>query len=96
MNDPAKEVLYAGKTAEEMSREELIKCALHFRDAHVKSTLRQADMLRRMAKLEEGYTENEIANLDDWLKYHIRDPEKGDGTEKYINWRRWQRNGLLA
>jgi hypothetical protein len=52
MNDPGKEVLFVGKAAEEMSREELIKCALHFRDAQLKSTLQQADMLRRMAKLE--------------------------------------------
>ena len=91
MKAATNQLLYAGKTAEEMTREELIQCAIHFRDAHLKSVIHQADLLRRMAKLEEGYTREEIANLDDWLRCHIRDPEKGDGTPKYINWRQWKR-----
>jgi len=91
MSDATKQVLHAGKTAEEMTREELITCALHFRDAHVKAVFYQAAMLRRIAKLEEGYTKDEIANLDDWLRCHSRDPEKGDGSEKYVNWRQWKR-----
>jgi hypothetical protein len=85
-------IRYKGKTLHEMSTAELIECCTHFHAAHVASVDNHAKALRRMAKLEEGYTGDEIANLDDWLKYHIRDPEKGDGTAKYINWRRWKRN----
>lgn len=90
--DEKPELQWKGKVCADLSREDLEKALEHFHEAHWKTTLRMADALRRMSKLEEGYTKEEIANLDDWLKYHIRDPEKGDGTPKYINWRRWKRN----
>lgn len=74
-------LIYADKTIDELSLAELKACALHFRDAHVEAVHRMAAMLRRMSKLEEGYSREALARLDTWLKYHAVD------DERYANWR---------
>jgi hypothetical protein len=62
-------LIYAGKPVEELSREELIKCALHFRDAHVKTHLDMAKISRRMKEMERALTKEQIAKLDWWLEH---------------------------
>jgi hypothetical protein len=79
--------VYKDKALEELTRDELIECARYWHNVHVETTLRMADNLRRMSKLEEALSEEEIAKLDRWLKHHPRDVLKGDSTELYKNWR---------
>jgi hypothetical protein len=47
------EVLYKGKPAEQLTRKELIECARHLRDAHIKLTHTMAAQNRRIDELEE-------------------------------------------
>lgn len=81
--------MFAGKTPGQMTREELIRCAVRFRDAHVETVHRLANADRRMAKLEEGFSKEQIAKLDRWLAAHPRDSARGDGSPFYTNWRAW-------
>jgi hypothetical protein len=64
----------------------LVNCLLHFRAAHISTTLQIALVNRRMSKMELGLTKEQIAALDWWLRVHPRDTEKGDGTDKYFQW----------
>lgn len=84
------DLIYAGKRPVEMMREELIACAVHFRDAHVEATLRTADAYRRMTKLEEAVSRDKIKKLDSWLKAHGRDVNRGDGAALYLDWQKWE------
>jgi hypothetical protein len=70
------DLIWAGLPIDKLSRDQLVACALHFRDAHIASTLRQADMLRRMSKMELGLSKAQVAKLDQWLSEHPNsDPE---------------------
>jgi hypothetical protein len=79
-----------GKSIGELSREELIQCALHFRKAHVETTLRLAEVLRRMSKMELGLTKEQIATIDWWLSKHAHDANRGDGKDLYWPWTEFQ------
>lgn len=81
------QIIYKGKFAHELTREEAIECALHFRDAHLKSLDTCAKALRRMAKMEETLTADEIEKLDWWLAHYEHDAKKGDGSDLWQNWR---------
>lgn len=81
-------LLYAGKTAAEMTRDELAAAALHFRDAHVESHVRMTAMLRRMKKLEEAVGPEKVKVLDKWLAAHAQDALRGDGAELYAGWQK--------
>jgi hypothetical protein len=81
------DMLYKGKFAHELTREEAIECALHFRDAHADAHQWHAKAERRMNKMEEALTPRQIKQLDRWLADHEHDALKGDGTEL---WPRWQ------
>jgi hypothetical protein len=65
-----RDILYKGKCPNEMPREELVECALHLKNAHLKLIERISQMNRRIDKLEEGYIEEELYWLDIWLKEH--------------------------
>jgi phage tail tape-measure protein len=83
------DLLYANKRPSELGREDLAKAAVHFRDAHVESVHRMAAMQRRMAKLEEAVPKAKVEKLDRWLKVHAIDALRGDGSEQYPNWQKW-------
>lgn len=83
------DLMHAGKRPAEMSREELIVAAVHFRDAHAESVYRMAEMARRMKKLEEAVHPDKVKKLDRWLRAHGTDSLKGDGSELYPNWQKW-------
>jgi hypothetical protein len=79
---PRHGLIYAGKPVEELSREELITCAVHFRDAHIQMFRRMANMARRMKEMERKFTKEEIRRLDWWLRKHppaCDDAIHGDG-----------------
>lgn len=82
------DLIYAGKRPGEMVREELIVCAVHFRDAEVAAVHRMAEMARRMAKLEEAVPAAKVAKLDRWLKVHHLDAVRGDGSAQYTDWQK--------
>jgi hypothetical protein len=81
------DILYKGKFAHELTHEEAIDCALHFRDAAVNAVQWHAKAERRMNKMAEALTSRQIRQLDKWLDDHERDALKGDGTDL---WPRWQ------
>jgi hypothetical protein len=83
------DLIYAGKRAQELTREEAIACAVHFRDAHVESVLRLAEAQRRMAKLEQAVSKDKVKKLDLWLKAHPSDQQRGDGGDYYTPWQSW-------
>jgi hypothetical protein len=65
-----RDILYQGKTPEELSRDELVECALHLKAAHLKLIERINYTNLRIDKLEEGYAEEELYWLDIWFKEH--------------------------
>src|SRR5262245_45938028 len=65
-----RDILYKGKCSDEMSREELGECAVFLKEAHLKLIKRIDEMNRRIDKLEEGYTDEELMWLDTWFKEH--------------------------
>lgn len=83
------ELMFAGKRPGEMTNAELIRCAVHFRDEHVAAMHTIAEQARRMKKLEEGYSKEQVKKLDRWLKVHAQDAERGDGAALYPNWQKW-------
>jgi hypothetical protein len=83
-----REILYRGKTPEELSRQELIECAVHLKDAHLKLIECIAHMNRRIDKLEEGYIEEELYWLDVWLKeYPMNVLYTADDKPRPPDWR---------
>jgi hypothetical protein len=81
--------VWAGKTVWQLTRKELIKCALHFRDAHLSSWIQAANTERRMRHMEEVLTRAELDKLGRWLKYHdviAQDCEWGDGRPFFKRW----------
>lgn len=86
----ATSLLYKGKRAYELSREEAIECALHFHAAHLESYAEACRTERRMRFMSEALTKAQITKLDRWLHYHdiiAQDATKGTGEPLY---RRWQ------
>jgi hypothetical protein len=79
-------MIWAGKRIDELSRDELVKCCLHFRDAHLESLKNQRLIIRHMKKMELALTADQIKQLDWWLARYRQDTEKGDGTDKYYPW----------
>ena len=65
-----RDILYRGKCPNELSRDELVECALHLKGAHKRLLWQIAIQNRRIDKLEEGYIEEELYWLDVWLKEH--------------------------
>lgn len=80
------ELIRAGKTINEMTREELIESLLHFRKAHLESWDYMAKSLRRMGKMELGLTKEELTRLDWWLRTFPQDIKRGDGEDYYKQW----------
>ena len=74
-----------------MTREEAIAAAKHFRTITVKQHLQLADMLRRITKLEEGVSKDDIKKLDNWLKHHPMGDGYVDGKQvPLIDAHQWQ------
>lgn len=84
------DLMFANKRPDQMTREELIACAVHFRDEHIAAVHRYAAADRRMKKLEEAVTPAMVKKLDGWLKAHAQDSLRGDGSELYINWQKFE------
>jgi hypothetical protein len=83
-------MLYKGKRACELTRDEAIECALHFHAAHLASHAEACRAERRMRLMAEALSDEQIHKLDAWLADHNQftpDAEKGDGSPLY---RRWQ------
>jgi hypothetical protein len=80
------DILYKGKFAHELTRDEAIDCAIHFRDVHVNAFHRHAKALRRMAKMEEALTPLLIKRLDKWIDDHEHDAKHGDGRDLWPDW----------
>jgi len=80
------ELIYAGKTIDLLSREELIECVLHFRKAHIETFFDLAKVSRRMEKMELALTKAQLAKLDWWLEMHPRDTTRGDGEALWRDW----------
>jgi hypothetical protein len=81
------DMLYKGKFAHELTREEAIECALHFRDAHVDNWHRHAEAIRRMTKMEEALSKDMIRRLNKWLADHTHDAKRGDGQDLWPDWK---------
>jgi hypothetical protein len=79
--------IWAGKTIEQMNQAELKAALIHFRNAHIEQFERGVHAFRRMTKMEEALSPNEIKRLERWLEHHAHDAKKGDGTDLWINWR---------
>jgi hypothetical protein len=47
-----RDILYKGKCPDELSREELVECARHLKDAHVKLLLTIAELNKKIDQLE--------------------------------------------
>jgi hypothetical protein len=46
------DILYKGKTPDELSRQELVECAQHLKDAHVKLLLTIAELNKKIDQLK--------------------------------------------
>jgi hypothetical protein len=79
-------LIYKGKAAEELTREELIECALCFRDAHVQTVQYNEKILRRMQKMELALTKEQIEMLDWWLSMYPMDSTRGNGEALWPEW----------
>jgi len=75
---------------EKMDREQLETAVRHFHKAHVESLDRLAKALRRMTKMEEALTKQQVKQLDKWLDHHANDPTRGDGSDYYQSWKGYQ------
>jgi hypothetical protein len=82
-------LLWKGKKASELSREEAIQCALHFFNAHLETYATACAAERRMRFMERALRPGQIEKLDRWLAEHtdaMADAEKGDGSPLYRPW----------
>jgi hypothetical protein len=99
MNDPdPSSLIYKGKRACDLTREEAIECALHFHAAHLASHIEACRAERRMRFMEEALSKEQIRKLDDWLSDHnafTPDAQKGDGTPLYRSWQEYDTQQVI-
>lgn len=84
------DLMFANKRPDQMTREELLHCAVYFRDAQVEAMHRLAAADRKIKKLQEAVTPAKVKQLDAWLRAHPLDALRGDGSEQYINWQKYE------
>src|SRR6516164_4366628 len=71
-----REILYQGKIAYELTRAELIECAMYLKNAHVALVKRIDQMNRLIDRLKEACSENDLIWIDRWLtEYPISNGE---------------------
>jgi hypothetical protein len=88
-------LLWKGKKAGELSREEAVECAVFFHAANVKAFERVQAAMWRMSKMELGLSKEDVAKIDWWISRHPpQDTEKADKPGNlYADWRQFERVG---
>ena len=90
------DLLYKGKFAHELTHEEAIECAIHFRDAHMDAFHWHAKAERRMKKMEEAISPTLLKRLDKWLADHAHDAKHGDGRDLWPDWKTYEARDVWA
>jgi hypothetical protein len=95
MAAPIDPLLWKGKRASEMLREELIECALFFQARHIEAFEHRQKLTWRIGKLELGLSVEDIAKVDWWIAHHppFDTEHPSTGKNLYADWREFKRGG---
>jgi hypothetical protein len=84
------DLIFAGRRPSQLTKDEAIAAAKHFRTVAYKQFHQLAELGRRMGKLEEAVPKSDIAKLDGWLKAYPLDLYRGDGAMYYADWKKYE------